>query len=100
MSNTGQQQMPGMNMMMYLMPLKFFFFFNQSSSGLSYYFLVSTLISIAQTMSIRFSLNEAKLLAKLEANQKKPRKKSGFMKRLEEAQRLQREQAKKQQKKR
>jgi len=100
MSNTGQQQMPGMNMMMYLMPLMFFFFFNQSSSGLSYYFLISTLISIAQTMLIRFSLNEAKLLAKLEQNQKKPRKKSGFMKYVEEAQRVQREQANKQQKKR
>ena len=40
---------------------------------------------------------EAKLLAKLEANKKKPQKKSGFMKRLEEAQRMQQEQLKKQQ---
>ncbi|MDR0744163.1 MAG: membrane protein insertase YidC, partial [Tannerella sp.] len=28
MTNTGQQQMPGMNMMMYIMPLMFFFMFN------------------------------------------------------------------------
>jgi len=100
MSNTGQQQMPGMNMMMYLMPLMFFFFFNQSSSGLSYYFLVSTLITIAQTMIFRYSINEEKLLAKLEENKKKPKKKSGFMKRLEEAQRQQREQLRKQQEER
>jgi YidC/Oxa1 family membrane protein insertase len=97
MTNTGQQQMPGMNMMMYMMPVMFFFFFNQSSSGLSYYFLVSTLITIAQTMIFRFSVNEAKLLAKLEENKKKPKKKSGFMKRLEEAQRAQQEQMRKRQ---
>lgn len=100
MTNTGQQQMPGMNIMMYMMPLMFFFFFNQSSSGLSYYFLVSTLITIGQTMIFRFGINEEKLLAKLEANKKKPKKKSGFMQRLEEAQRMQQEQLKKQQKER
>jgi YidC/Oxa1 family membrane protein insertase len=97
MSNTGQQQMPGMNMMMYIMPLMFFFMFNQNSSGLSYYFLVSTLITIGQTMTFRFVINERKLLARLEENKKKPKKKSGFMKRLEEAQRAQQEQARKQQ---
>jgi YidC/Oxa1 family membrane protein insertase len=100
MTNAGQQQMPGMNMMMYLMPLMFFFMFNQSSAGLSYYFLISTLITIAQTMVFRLGINEEKLLAKLEANKKKPKKKSGFMKRLEEAQRMQQEQLKKQQKER
>ncbi|MDR0835950.1 MAG: membrane protein insertase YidC [Tannerella sp.] len=97
MTNTGQQQMPGMNMMMYMMPVMFFFFFNQSSSGLSYYFLVSTLITIGQTMIFRFSVNEKKLLAKLEANKKKPKKKSGFMKKLEEAQKAQQEQLRKRQ---
>jgi YidC/Oxa1 family membrane protein insertase len=97
MTNTGQQQMPGMNMMMYLMPVMFFFFFNQSSSGLSYYFLISTLITVGQTMIFRFSVNEQKLLAKLEENKKKPKKKSGFMKRLEEAQRAQQEQMRKRQ---
>jgi YidC/Oxa1 family membrane protein insertase len=100
MSNTGQQQMPGMNMMMYLFPFMLFFMFNQSSAGLSYYFLVSTLITIAQTMTFRFAINEEKLLAKLEMNKKKPKKKSGFMQRLEEAQRVQQEQLRKQQKER
>ena len=54
MSNTGQQQMPGMAMMTYMMPVMFFFMFNQASAGLSYYFLISTLITILQTLSIRF----------------------------------------------
>lgn len=97
-TNTGQQQMPGMKAMMYMMPLMFLVFFNQNASGLSYYYFISTLITIVQTLIFRYTINEDKLLAKLEANKKKPAKKSGFMKRLEDAQRAQQEQLKKQQK--
>lgn len=96
MTNTGQQQMPGMKAMMYMMPLMFLVFFNQYASGLTYYYFISTLITIVQTLVFRYTINEDKLLAKLEANKKKPQKKSGFMKRLEEAQRAQQEQLKKQ----
>ena len=99
MTNTGQQQMPGMKAMMYMMPLMFLVFFNQYASGLTYYYFISTLITIVQTLVFRYTINEDKLLAKLEANKKKPQKKSGFMKRLEEAQRAQQEQLKKQQQK-
>jgi YidC/Oxa1 family membrane protein insertase len=94
--NTGQQQMPGMKMMMYMMPLMMMFIFNQSASGLSYYFFVSTLISTLQTFSFRFFVNEEKILLKLEENKKKPKKKSGFMQRLEDAQRTQQQQINKQ----
>ena len=97
MTNTGQQQMPGMKAMMYMMPLMFLVFFNQYASGLTYYYFISTLITIVQTLVFRYTINEDKLLAKLEANKKKPQKKSGFMKRLEEAQRMQQDQLKKQQ---
>ncbi|MDH6356908.1 membrane protein insertase YidC [Parabacteroides sp. PF5-9] len=97
MTNTGQQQMPGMKMMMYMMPLMFLIFFNQYASGLTFYYFISTLITIIQTLSFRFFINEDKLLAKLEANKKKPMKKSGFMKRLEDAQKMQQEQLQKQQ---
>lgn len=96
-TNTGQQQMPGMKMMMYLMPIMFLVFFNQYSAGLSYYYFVSTLITIIQTLIFRSVINEDKLLAKLEANKKRPMKKSGFMARLEEAQRRQMEAMKNQQ---
>lgn len=89
MTNTGQQQMPGMKAMMYMMPLMFLVFFNQNASGLSYYYFISTLITIIQTITFRYVINEDKLLAKLEANKKKPVKKSSFMKRLEEAQKAQ-----------
>lgn len=99
MTNTGQQQMPGMKAMMYMMPLMFLVFFNQYASGLTYYYFISTLITIIQTLVFRYTINEDKLLAKLEANKRKPVKKSGFMKRLEEAQRAQQEQQRKQQQK-
>lgn len=97
MTNTGQQQMPGMKAMMYMMPLMFLVFFNQYASGLTYYYFISTLITIIQTLVFRYTINEDKLLAKLEANKRKPVKKSGFMKRLEEAQRAQQAQVNKQQ---
>lgn len=93
-TNTGQQQMPGMKWMMYLMPLIFLFVLNNYPSGLTYYYFVSTLITILLTLSFRFFVNEEKLLAKLEKNKAKPKKKSGFMARLEEAQRMQQQQAK------
>ena len=96
MTNTGQQQMPGMQAMMYLMPLMFLVFFNQYASGLTYYYFISTLITIMQTIFFRFTIDEEKLLAKLEANKRKPMKRSGFMKRLEEMQKMQEEQLRKQ----
>ncbi|MCL1938631.1 MAG: membrane protein insertase YidC [Candidatus Azobacteroides sp.] len=100
--NTGQEQMPGMKMMMYFMPVVMFFFLNSYPAGLNYYYLVSTLITIGLTILFRFTLDEKKLLAKLEANKHKAKpakKKSGFMARLEEAQRKQQALLKEQQKK-
>lgn len=100
MTNTGQQQMPGMKWMMYLMPVIFFFVLNDYPSGLTYYYFLSLLITILLTLAFRYFVNEEKLLAKLEANKAKPKKKkSGFMARLEEAQRLQQQQMKAQNKK-
>ena len=99
-STGGGQQMPGMKLMMYLMPLMFLFIFNNYASGLSYYYFVSLLITIIQTYIFRKCINEEKVLAKLKENQKKPRKKSGFMARLEEAQRQQQAALKRQQQQR
>ncbi|PWD97717.1 membrane protein insertase YidC [Marinilabilia rubra] len=82
-------QMPGMKGMMYMMPVMFLFFFNQYASGLSYYYFVSTLITIGQTVLIRQFVDEKAILAKLKANQKKPAKKSKFQARLEEMQKQQ-----------
>ncbi len=98
-SATGQEnsQMKMMQWMPYMMSIMFFFFFNQNSSGLCYYYFISTLITILQYIAGRLIINEEKVLAKLEENKKKPRKKSGFMARLEEAQRLQQQRLREQQ---
>lgn len=97
--NPAQQAMPGMQMMMYLMPLMFLVFLNDYSSGLSYYYTLSMLFSIIQTYAIRASMNEDKILADMKANLKKPakaQKASGWVARLQEVQRQQQEQLKKQ----
>ena len=96
----GNQQMPGMKYIMYFMPVMLLFFFNNYASGLSYYYLVSTLITVGQTYAIRATVDEQKILAQLNENRKKPAKKTGFMARLEEAQRKQLEAQRKQAKKR
>lgn len=84
MMGSQQTQMPGMKTMMYLMPVMFLFWFNDYSSGLSYYYLLANLLTFAQIYIIRATIDEKKLHAQIEANKKKPVKKSGFQKRLEE----------------
>lgn len=92
-SSGGQEQIPGMKWMMYLMPVAFMFMFNDYASGLSYYYFIATLFSVIQTYIIRATVDEEKLLAQLHAkrasNAKKPAKKGGFMDRLEKMQREQ-----------
>ena len=101
---SGGQEMKMMRWMMYLMPLMFLFFFNDYAAGLSYYYFVSLLFTIIQTMIFRWAVDDKKVLAEMEANAKKKgtQKKSGFAARLEamqrEQQRLAREQAKAQMK--
>ncbi|MBP5307267.1 MAG: membrane protein insertase YidC [Paludibacteraceae bacterium] len=90
-TDTGQTQMPGMKYMMYFMPVMFLFIFNDYASGLSYYYFLSTLITIAQTMLFRAFVNEDKLRVQIQENRKDPKKmkKSKFMQRLEEMQKQQ-----------
>lgn len=101
-NNPSNQQMAGMSMIMYLMPLMFLFMFNNYAAGLSYYYFISLLITIGQTYLFRLFVNDDKLLAQLEANKGKKKgtkKKSGFMARLEEAQRRQQKMIQEQKKK-
>ena len=99
-SQSQGQEMKMMRWMMYLMPVMFLFFFNDYAAGLSYYYFVSLLMTIIQTMIFRWTTDDKKVLAEMEANAKKKgnAKKSGFAARLEamqrEQQRLAREQAK------
>ena len=79
-------QMPGMQAMMYMMPVMFLVWFNNYASGLSYYYFIATLFTVVQTWAIRkWMVDDNKVLAMLEASKKKPVTKSKFAKRLEEA---------------
>ena len=92
MNNKNQpqnEQMKGMQTMMYIMPIMFLFIFNSYSSGLSYYYFVATLITILQTWLIRRYVNDEKLLKQIELAKTKPVKKSKFQERLEQMQKMQ-----------
>ncbi len=91
-------QMPGMKWMMYLMPVFFMIFFNNYAAGLSYYYFLSLLITIIQTYAFRYAVKEEDVRRKMAENAKKPKKKSGFMARLEEMQRQQQQMLREQQK--
>ncbi len=80
---SGSTQMPGMKTMMYLMPLMFLGIFNSYASGLSYYYFLANMLTFLQMFLIRKTINEDKIYAKLQANKKKPVKKSGLQARLE-----------------
>jgi YidC/Oxa1 family membrane protein insertase len=84
MMGSSTQQLPGMKTMMYLMPIMFLGFFNSFSSGLSYYYLLANLITFAQMYAFRMMVNEDKIHAQIQANKKKPVKKSSWQKRMEE----------------
>ena len=102
MSGDQAQQMKMMQWMMMLMPLFFFFMFNKYSSGLNYYYFISLLFSALTMWWLRRTTDDAKLLAKLEANyeanKNNPNKKpSGLAARLEALQKQQEELMKRQQ---
>lgn len=93
---SGQQaeQMKIMQWMMYAMPVFFFFMFNKYSAGLNYYYFISILAGALVMWYLRKTTDDAKLLAKLEANyqanKNNPNKKpSGIAARLEALQKQQ-----------
>ncbi|TDQ27558.1 membrane protein insertase YidC [Tenacibaculum caenipelagi] len=85
-----QEGMPDMSKMMkwmiYFSPIMMLFFFNNYASGLSLYYFISNLLTIAIMFVIKnYVIDEAKIHAKIEENKKKPVKKSKFRERLDAA---------------
>ncbi len=79
-------------MSLYLMPIMMFFICNNLSSGLSYYYLLSNLITMLETWVIKkWFVHPEAILAKVKAAEGKPVPKSKWQQRLEEAQKMQRE---------
>ena len=96
MSGDQAEQMKVMQWMMYLMPVFFFFMFNDYSSGLNYYYFISLLASALTMWYLRKTVDEKRILEKLEAyyqaNKNNPNKKpSGLAARLEALQKQQQE---------
>ena len=94
--------MAGMKFMsVWLMPIMMFFICNNLSSALSYYYLLSNIITMIMTWYIRkFVVTEEKVRADMMLNANKPKQKSKWQQRLEEAQKMQEQMQKQQQKNR
>ena len=83
-------QMAQMKWMMYLMPIMFLGFFNNYAAALSYYYFLANMFTFGQQYFMKkFFINDDALLAEIEKNKRKPRKKSNFQKRLEQMQKQQ-----------
>lgn len=86
-----QEGMPDMSQIMkymiYFSPIMMLFFFNNYASGLSLYYFISNLLTIAIMLVIKnFVIDEEKIHRQIEENRKKPeKKKSKFRERLDEA---------------
>ena len=85
-----QEGMPDMSKMMkwmiYFSPIMMLFFFNNYASGLSLYYFISNLLTIAIMFVIKnYVIDEDKIHALIEENKKKPVKKSKFRERLDAA---------------
>ncbi|MGN1163922.1 MAG: membrane protein insertase YidC [Candidatus Ornithospirochaeta sp.] len=85
-------------MSVWMMPIMMFFICNSLSSGLSYYYLLSNLITMGETFIIKkFCVKPEAIMAKLKASEGKKQPKSKWQLRLEEAQKMQEQMMKQQQ---
>lgn len=91
MMTTGQNAqptqpgMPNMKVIMYISPVVMLIFFNNYASGLSLYYFISNLITIGIMLVIKnYIIDDKKILAKIEANKKKPKKKGKFAQKMQE----------------
>ncbi|MDX9798036.1 MAG: membrane protein insertase YidC [Bacteroidales bacterium] len=79
----GTTQMPGMKVMMYMMPIFMLFMLNKFSAALNYYYFISLCFTFIQVWVIGKTINRQKVLDTLKANQNKPIKKSKWQERME-----------------
>lgn len=103
MQQPTQEGMPDMQkmmkMMIYVSPIMMLVFFNMYASGLSLYYFISNLLTIAIMLVIKnYIIDEDKIHAKIQENKKKPKKQSKFRQRLNEAMKQAQEQQAQQQK--
>ena len=88
---SNDPNMAGMKFMsVWMMPIMMFFICNNLSAALSYYYLLSNIITMAMTWYIRkYVVTDDKVRAEMMIKSKQPKKKSKWQQRLEEAQKMQ-----------
>src|SRR5687768_10033004 len=101
MSMTPDQSNPVLKYMPYIFPFFLLFIFNRLPSALTWYYTVSNIVTlILQFVIQRYIIDHDKILAKIEANRKKPKTKSKWQERMEQMQEQQKKMKETQQRKR
>jgi YidC/Oxa1 family membrane protein insertase len=87
MNMTPDQNNPVLKYMPYIFPVVLLFVFNPLPSGLTWYYTVSNIITLALQFVIQnYIINHDKILAKMEENRRKPKTKSKWQERMEQMQ--------------
>ena len=87
MSMTPDQSNPVLKYMPYFFPIILLFIFNKLPSGLTWYYTVSNIITLAfQFVILNYIIDHDKILAKMEEYRKKPKSKSKWQERIEQMQ--------------
>lgn len=87
MSMTPDQSNPVLKYMPYFFPIILLFVFNGLPSGLTWYYTISNIITLALQFVIQnYIIDHDKILAKIEINRKKPKTKSKWAERMEQMQ--------------
>jgi len=90
MGMTPTQGNPMMKYMPYIFPVILLFFFNRLPAALTWYYTVSNTITLLfQFIIQKYIINHDKILAKMEANRKKPKKQSKWQERITQMQEAQ-----------
>ncbi len=99
MSMTPDQSNPVMKYLPYIFPVFLLFFFNRLPSALTWYYTVSNAVTLALQFVIQnYIIDHDKILAKIDANRKKPKTKSKWQERMEQMQEQQKKMKEMQQK--
>jgi YidC/Oxa1 family membrane protein insertase len=87
MSMTPDQGNPVLKYMPYFFPIILLFIFNKLPAGLTWYYTVSNIITLVlQFVILNVIIDHDKILAKMDANRKKPKTKSKWQERFEQMQ--------------
>ena len=87
MSMTPDQNNPVLKYMPYFFPIILLFVFNKLPAGLTWYYTVSNIITLALQFVIQnYIIDHDKILAKIQVNRKTPKKKTKWAERMEQIQ--------------